>query len=90
MGNIAPTLVVSDRRAISIPTRVCFLFAVCSRRSCSDRAVKLEASVETYRRKLEDLGDLRRQVKQLEEKAGNVPVLERRVLRLEAELCYYR
>uniref|UniRef100_A0A8C5CWU1 Hook microtubule-tethering protein 1 n=1 Tax=Gadus morhua TaxID=8049 RepID=A0A8C5CWU1_GADMO len=37
-------------------------------RSCSDRAVKLEASVETYRRKLEDLGDLRRQVKQLEEK----------------------
>lgn len=37
-------------------------------RSCSDRAVKLEASVETYRRKLEDLGDLRRQVKLLEEK----------------------
>uniref|UniRef100_A0A8C7MFZ7 Hook microtubule-tethering protein 1 n=1 Tax=Oncorhynchus kisutch TaxID=8019 RepID=A0A8C7MFZ7_ONCKI len=36
--------------------------------SCSDRAVKLEASVETYRRKLEDLGDLRRQVKLLEEK----------------------
>uniref|UniRef100_A0A674EV93 Hook microtubule-tethering protein 1 n=1 Tax=Salmo trutta TaxID=8032 RepID=A0A674EV93_SALTR len=35
---------------------------------CSDRAVKLEASVETYRRKLEDLGDLRRQVKLLEEK----------------------
>uniref|UniRef100_A0A8C7G053 Hook microtubule tethering protein 1 n=1 Tax=Oncorhynchus kisutch TaxID=8019 RepID=A0A8C7G053_ONCKI len=37
-------------------------------RSCSDHAVKLEASVETYRRKLEDLGDLRRQVKLLEEK----------------------
>ncbi|XP_026802757.2 protein Hook homolog 1 isoform X1 [Pangasianodon hypophthalmus] len=37
-------------------------------RSCSDRAVKLEASVETYRKKLEDLGDLRRQVKALEEK----------------------
>uniref|UniRef100_A0A4W5JLH2 Hook microtubule-tethering protein 1 n=1 Tax=Hucho hucho TaxID=62062 RepID=A0A4W5JLH2_9TELE len=37
-------------------------------RSCSDRAVKLEASVEIYRRKLEDLGDLRRQVKLLEEK----------------------
>uniref|UniRef100_A0A8B9R6U4 Hook microtubule-tethering protein 1 n=1 Tax=Astyanax mexicanus TaxID=7994 RepID=A0A8B9R6U4_ASTMX len=37
-------------------------------RSCSDRAVKLEASVETYRKKLEDLGDLRRQVKVLEEK----------------------
>ena len=53
---------------ISIPVRVCFLFAVYACRSCSDRAVKLEASVETYRRKLEDLGDLRRQVKQLEEK----------------------
>uniref|UniRef100_A0AAR2JSR7 Calponin-homology (CH) domain-containing protein n=2 Tax=Pygocentrus nattereri TaxID=42514 RepID=A0AAR2JSR7_PYGNA len=37
-------------------------------RSCSDRAVKLEASVETYRKKLEDLSDLRRQVKVLEEK----------------------
>ncbi|XP_022520384.2 protein Hook homolog 1 [Astyanax mexicanus] len=37
-------------------------------RSCSDRAVKLEASVETYRKKLEDLGDLRRQVKVLEDK----------------------
>ncbi|KAM3875978.1 protein Hook homolog 1 [Diretmus argenteus] len=37
-------------------------------RSCSDRAVKLEASVETYKRKLEDLSDLRRQVKLLEEK----------------------
>uniref|UniRef100_A0A8C1Z344 Hook microtubule-tethering protein 1 n=1 Tax=Cyprinus carpio TaxID=7962 RepID=A0A8C1Z344_CYPCA len=36
--------------------------------SCSDRAVKLEASVETYRKKLEDLSDLRRQVKVLEEK----------------------
>uniref|UniRef100_A0A8C1Z3F5 Hook microtubule-tethering protein 1 n=1 Tax=Cyprinus carpio TaxID=7962 RepID=A0A8C1Z3F5_CYPCA len=35
---------------------------------CSDRAVKLEASVETYRKKLEDLSDLRRQVKVLEEK----------------------
>lgn len=30
--------------------------------------MKLEASVETYRKKLEDLGDLRRQVKALEEK----------------------
>ncbi|KAL4634975.1 hypothetical protein GN956_G14438 [Arapaima gigas] len=37
-------------------------------RNCSDRAVKLEASVETYRKKLEDLSDLRRQVKVLEEK----------------------
>ncbi|KAI5623569.1 protein Hook-like 1 [Silurus asotus] len=37
-------------------------------RSYSDRALKLEASVETYRKKLEDLGDLRRQMKALEEK----------------------
>ncbi|MBN3281734.1 HOOK1 protein, partial [Polyodon spathula] len=37
-------------------------------RSCSDRAVKLEASVEGYRKKLEDLADLRRQVKSLEDK----------------------
>ncbi|KAK1795795.1 hypothetical protein P4O66_008951, partial [Electrophorus voltai] len=37
-------------------------------RSCSDRVVKLEASVETYRKKLEDLSDLRRQVRDLEEK----------------------
>ncbi|XP_056619711.1 protein Hook homolog 1 [Triplophysa dalaica] len=37
-------------------------------RNCSDRAVKLEASVETYRKKLEDLSVLRRQVKALEEK----------------------
>ncbi|KAI7799463.1 protein Hook-like protein 1 [Triplophysa rosa] len=37
-------------------------------RNCSDRAVKLEASVETYRKKLEDLSDLRRQLKALEEK----------------------
>jgi len=41
---------------------------LCLFRSCSDRAVKLEASVETYRKKLEDLSDLRRQVKVLEEK----------------------
>ncbi|XP_076873298.1 protein Hook homolog 1 [Brachyhypopomus gauderio] len=37
-------------------------------RSCSDRAVKLEASVETYRKKLEDLSDLRRQVRDLEDR----------------------
>ncbi|MBN3302210.1 HOOK1 protein, partial [Amia calva] len=37
-------------------------------RSCSDRVVKLEASVETYRKKLEDLTDLRRQMRTLEEK----------------------
>ncbi|XP_032427718.1 protein Hook homolog 1 [Xiphophorus hellerii] len=36
-------------------------------RNCSDRVVILEASVETYKRKLENLGDLKRQVKLLEE-----------------------
>ncbi|XP_039590390.1 protein Hook homolog 1 [Polypterus senegalus] len=37
-------------------------------RNCSDRVVKLEAAVETYRKKLEGLSDLRRQVKTLEDK----------------------
>ncbi|KAK7120005.1 hypothetical protein R3I94_002527 [Phoxinus phoxinus] len=37
-------------------------------RHSSDRVAKLEAQVEAYKKKLEDLGDLRRQVKLLEEK----------------------
>lgn len=37
-------------------------------RHSSDKVNKLEAMVETYKRKLEDLGDLRRQVKLLEER----------------------
>ncbi|KAG5275684.1 hypothetical protein AALO_G00123400 [Alosa alosa] len=52
-------------------------------RSCSDRVVKLEASVETYRKKLDDLGDLRRQMKALEEK--NMTYMENTVS-LEEEL----
>ncbi|XP_078525971.1 protein Hook homolog 1 [Lissotriton helveticus] len=36
-------------------------------RATSDKAGKLEAAVEVYRQKLEDLGDLRRQVKSLED-----------------------
>lgn len=36
-------------------------------RATSDKAAKLEAAVEVYRQKLEDLGDLRRQVKSLED-----------------------
>uniref|UniRef100_A0A3Q3J9T1 Calponin-homology (CH) domain-containing protein n=1 Tax=Monopterus albus TaxID=43700 RepID=A0A3Q3J9T1_MONAL len=36
-------------------------------RNCSDRVVMLEASVETYKRKLENLGHLKRQMKLLEE-----------------------
>lgn len=37
-------------------------------RHSSDKVSKLEAQVEAYKKKLEDLGDLRRQVKLLEEK----------------------
>ncbi|XP_076217210.1 protein Hook homolog 3-like isoform X2 [Aptenodytes patagonicus] len=37
-------------------------------RHSSDKVAKLESQVESYRKKLEDLGDLRRQVKLLEEK----------------------
>uniref|UniRef100_A0AAR2JAN0 Protein Hook homolog 3 n=1 Tax=Pygocentrus nattereri TaxID=42514 RepID=A0AAR2JAN0_PYGNA len=37
-------------------------------RHSSDKVSKLEAQVESYKKKLEDLGDLRRQVKLLEEK----------------------
>ncbi|XP_062336501.1 protein Hook homolog 2-like isoform X2 [Osmerus eperlanus] len=37
-------------------------------RHSSDKVSRLEAMVETYRRRLEDLGDLRRQVKLLEER----------------------
>ncbi|KAJ8372329.1 hypothetical protein AAFF_G00290590 [Aldrovandia affinis] len=37
-------------------------------RHSSDRVSRLEALVETYKRKLEDLGDLRRQVRLLEER----------------------
>ena len=37
-------------------------------RHSSDKAVKYEATIETYKKKLEDLGDLKRQVKILEDK----------------------
>lgn len=37
-------------------------------RHSSDKVAKLESQVESYKKKLEDLGDLRRQVKLLEEK----------------------
>ncbi|MBN3295524.1 protein Hook homolog 3 isoform X2 [Amia ocellicauda] len=38
-------------------------------RHSSDKVAKLEGMVESYKKKLEDLGDLRRQVKLLEEKS---------------------
>jgi chromosome segregation ATPase len=37
-------------------------------RETADKVSKYEASIEAYKKKLEDLGDLRRQVKMLEEK----------------------
>uniref|UniRef100_UPI00358FAF0E protein Hook homolog 3-like n=1 Tax=Myxine glutinosa TaxID=7769 RepID=UPI00358FAF0E len=37
-------------------------------RHSSDRVTQLEAAVESYRRKLDDLGDLRRQVRELEDR----------------------
>uniref|UniRef100_UPI00398EC2CA protein Hook homolog 1 isoform X1 n=1 Tax=Pristiophorus japonicus TaxID=55135 RepID=UPI00398EC2CA len=37
-------------------------------RNSSDKVIKLEASVETYKKKLEDLNDLRRQMKLLEDR----------------------
>ncbi|MEQ2206815.1 Protein Hook 1, partial [Xenoophorus captivus] len=52
-------------------------------RICSDRVVMLEASVETYKRKLENLGDLKRQVKLLEE--NNMTYMQNSVS-LEEEL----
>lgn len=58
-----------------------FLFMY--RRNCSDRVVMLEASVETYKRKLENLGDLKRQMKLLEE--NNMTYMQNTVS-LEEEL----
>uniref|UniRef100_A0A8C7XKM3 Hook microtubule tethering protein 2 n=1 Tax=Oryzias sinensis TaxID=183150 RepID=A0A8C7XKM3_9TELE len=52
-------------------------------RHSSDRVNQLEATVETYKRKLEDLGDLRRQVRLLEERNT---VYMQRTCELEEEL----
>lgn len=52
-------------------------------RNSSDRVVMLEASVETYKRKLENLGDLKRQMKLLEE--NNMTYMQNTVS-LEEEL----
>lgn len=52
-------------------------------RHSSDRVNQLEALVETYKRKLEDLGDLRRQVRLLEER--NTMYMQR-TCELEEEL----
>ncbi|KAK2833881.1 hypothetical protein Q5P01_017770 [Channa striata] len=52
-------------------------------RHSSDRVCQLEALVDTYKRKLEDLGDLRRQVRLLEERNT---VYMQRTCELEEEL----
>lgn len=44
------------------------MIKICLCRHSSDKVAKLESQVESYKKKLEDLGDLRRQVKLLEEK----------------------
>lgn len=59
------------------------VFMLCFWRNCSDRVVMLEASVETYKRKLENLGDLKRQMKLLEE--NNMTYMQNTVS-LEEEL----
>lgn len=58
-------------------------FALTTSRHSSDRVSRLEALVETYKRKLEDLGDLRRQVRLLEERNT---VYMQRTCELEEEL----
>ncbi|KAM9311228.1 protein Hook homolog 2 [Gastrophryne carolinensis] len=52
-------------------------------RHSSDRVAKLESLVDSYKKKLEDLGDLRRQVKLLEERNT---VYMQRTFQLEEEL----
>lgn len=47
----------------SVSLKLCFYD-----RHSSDKVSKLEGIVDSYKKKLEDLGDLRRQVKLLEEK----------------------
>ena len=43
------------------------MFSLCYCRATSDKANKLESTVEIYRQKLQDLNDLRKQVKTLQE-----------------------
>lgn len=78
---IFPTLKVrlSHTNQVALYALVFMLFC----RNCSDRVVLLEASVETYKRKLESLGDLKRQMKLLEE--NNMTYMQNTVS-LEEEL----
>lgn len=68
---------------IRFPVCSCLYVVMLFCRNCSDRVVMLEASVETYKRKLESLGDLKRQMKLLEE--NNMTYMQNTVS-LEEEL----
>lgn len=56
-----------DAACVRFPGCGCLHVGLPFCRNCSDRVVMLEASVETYKRKLENLGDLKRQMRLLEE-----------------------
>lgn len=66
-----------------IPAPLTVLLLLPPLRHSSDRVNQLEALVETYKTKLEDLGDLRRQVRLLEERNT---VYMQRTCELEEEL----
>lgn len=68
---------------LRMPKVSAFALLLNCNRNCSDRVVVLEASVETYKRKLENLGDLKRQMKLLEE--NNMTYMQNTVS-LEEEL----
>lgn len=70
-------------KVISVPARSASHRPLLPLRHSSDRVNQLEALVETYKTKLEDLGDLRRQVRLLEERNT---VYMQRTCELEEEL----
>lgn len=72
-----------DAACVRFPGCGCLYVGLPFCRNCSDRVVMLEASVETYKRKLENLGDLKRQMRLLEE--NNMTYMQNTVS-LEEEL----
>lgn len=72
-----------EAACVRLPGCGCLYVGSAFRRNCSDRVVMLEASVETYKRKLENLGDLKRQMRLLEE--NNMTYMQNTVS-LEEEL----
>lgn len=69
-------LVLKYVKNVTLPFFFCFSHS-------SDRVGRLEAMVDSYKKKLEDLGDLRRQVRLLEERNT---VYMQRTCELEEEL----